>query len=371
MKTSISRVRLIRPRLAIRRMPVHSHAHDHSHDHSHAHEPHSGSKLEPPAPKPQSKDKIGLTTARQNCSSLFPASTTLEPNLVSPFIPSYARDAHTALFALQLILQNAVNPPGGTLSSFSKNAGTGDVTARIRLQFWKDTIQAIFAGKPVPSEPVVTLLSSVLQTHKFTRGFLLRMIDARIGRIGDPPFASIASIADFGESAYSSMLYLLSESMIEGRAVEVEHICSHIGRSMGVVESLADFPSALQIRSRVLLPLDMLIKYDLREEDILRRLDLKETTTKKKLADAVFEVATHANDQIITARTMYQEMISKQGGWKKIDDAVFAPVLTGVPVRVWLEKLEKVDFDIYNPTLRMRDWSLPWKMYWAYNSKKI
>ncbi|KAK9464260.1 Squalene/phytoene synthase-domain-containing protein [Lipomyces arxii] len=373
---------------------VHSNPHSHSHSnldsdshtHSHSHAPripdpppvdthrHSKATLDFAQSSKQAVSKpaarLTIGRARDYSSSLLASSLTAA-NLISPFVPLTARDAQIALNAFAVTLQRAAHPPHTSSSNISVASGASSATARLRLQFWKQTLQDIFAGKVPPSEPVAVLLAEVIKQRAYTRSFFTRMVDARMARVGDPPFASISSLADYGEAAYSSMLYLLGESMPSAHSTEAEHVCSHIGRAIGVVDILTDFPAAVERRRRVLLPLDIMIKYDLREEDLLRRLDRQDAELNKRLQDAIFEVATHANDQLITARSMFEETVTKIGGRKSIDDAMFAPMLSAVATKTWLEQLEKVDFNLYSPKLKLKKWSLPWKMYLAYKSRRI
>ncbi|KAK9365025.1 Squalene/phytoene synthase-domain-containing protein [Lipomyces kononenkoae] len=357
----------------------HWHSHSHSHSHSHTHtempgvrEPRSGpvdSFSESSGPESDTS-RLSIASARQYCTS-FLESSFMSSNLITPFTPGPSRDAHIAICSLSAALRHASHPPLTSSANISLSSGSSVASARLRLQFWKQTIQDMFAGKTPPSEPVAVLLADVIRTHSYTRGFFMRMVDARMTRVGDPPVPNVAALADYGEGAYASMLYLLGESMPGSRAVTAEHVCSHIGRAMGVVETLIDFPSMILRRGRVLLPIDVMVRHGLREEDVVRRTDVHDADVRRKLADAVFEVATHANDQLITARTMLEEVVNQRGGRKNIDDAMFAPVLSAVPIRVWLEKLEKTDFDLFSPKLKVKDWNLPWKMYWAYRSRKI
>ncbi|KAK9388359.1 Squalene/phytoene synthase-domain-containing protein [Lipomyces mesembrius] len=353
--------------------------HSLSHTHSHTHTQIPRVRDPPPMPDPPSMSsapesdatsRLSISRARQYCTSLLQSSF-MSPNLITPFTPGPSRDAHIAIYSLSVALKHATHPPLASSANISMSSGSSAASARLRLQFWRQMIQDIFTGKIPPSEPVAVLLADVIRTHPYTRGFFLRMVDTRMARVGDPPVANILALADYGEAAYSSMLYLLGESMPSPRAIAAEHVCSHIGRAMGVVETLSDFSTIIERRGRVLLPIDVMVRHAVREEDVLRRVDVHDVHIRQKLADAVFEVATHANDQLITARTMFEDVVNQQGGRKNIDDAMFAPVLSAVPIRVWLEKLEKVDFDLFSPKLKVKSWSLPWKMYWAYRFRKI
>ena len=40
-----------------------------------------------------------------------------------------------------------------------------------------------------------------------------------------------------------------------------------------------------------------------------------------------------------------------------------------VRTSLWLERLEKHDFDVFAPKLRTTDWKLPWRA-WLANSRK-
>lgn len=49
-----------------------------------------------------------------------------------------------------------------------------------------------------------------------------------------------------------------------------------------------------------------------------------------------------------------------------IPPSAIGVLLPAVATALWLERLEKVDFDVFRPELRGREWRLPWKAYWAY-----
>jgi NADH dehydrogenase [ubiquinone] 1 alpha subcomplex assembly factor 6 len=49
----------------------------------------------------------------------------------------------------------------------------------------------------------------------------------------------------------------------------------------------------------------------------------------------------------------------------------FGVLMPAVSTRLWLEKLEKLDFDVFRPELRAREWTLPWKAYWSYSRRTI
>jgi NADH dehydrogenase [ubiquinone] 1 alpha subcomplex assembly factor 6 len=49
----------------------------------------------------------------------------------------------------------------------------------------------------------------------------------------------------------------------------------------------------------------------------------------------------------------------------------FGVFLPAVGTRLWLDRLEKHDFDVFSPELLRSDWRLPWKAYSAYRRKSL
>jgi NADH dehydrogenase [ubiquinone] 1 alpha subcomplex assembly factor 6 len=112
------------------------------------------------------------------------------------------------------------------------------------------------------------------------------------------------------------------------------------------------------------------------------------------LKDAIFTVATRANDHLIIAREMLKNLQQGKYAGHKFEhegeeghqyaeptsrdssDAShilkgFGVLMPAIATQLWLEKLEKHDFDVFRPELRAREWRLPWRSYWAYSRRKI
>ncbi|KAI4245517.1 MAG: hypothetical protein L6R42_010172 [Xanthoria sp. 1 TBL-2021] len=123
------------------------------------------------------------------------------------------------------------------------------------------------------------------------------------------------------------------------------------------------------------------------------------------LKDAVFKVATRASDHLITARQMLknvqeggdvghgfehegeegyeynaeeddrvQQPSSNSSERKSVQqkmevEKAFGVFMPAVPTALWLQRLEKGDFDIFKEDLRRRDWRLPWKAWMAYRRR--
>jgi NADH dehydrogenase [ubiquinone] 1 alpha subcomplex assembly factor 6 len=121
---------------------------------------------------------------------------------------------------------------------------------------------------------------------------------------------------------------------------------------------------------------------NVQEEQVLRQGPLA-----PNIKDAVFTIATRANDHLITAREMLQNLqqgkdighdyeysneaehidttSDKTGITKQMEEVNrgFPVLMTAIGVSSWLERLERNDFDIFSPEVRKMYWKLPWSLY--------
>lgn len=83
------------------------------------------------------------------------------------FIPSTSRDAHLAICALNIELALIF-------------VSVSNQHARVmRMQFWKDAIDACFQGRP-KAEPVSILLAHVLLSRRLSKSFFQTVISERV-----------------------------------------------------------------------------------------------------------------------------------------------------------------------------------------------
>ena len=139
-----------------------------------------------------------------------------------------------------------------------------------------------------------------------------------------------------------------------------------------------------------MLPLDIMADAGVREEDVLRN-----GSSAQNLRDAVFTVATRANDHLITARQMLQTVRAGGGEDHAFEhgdeeehvylpskstqaetqaqevERAFGVFMPAVSTQLWLERLEKADFDVFSGKLRVTDWRLPFRGLGGYYRRKI
>jgi len=215
------------------------------------------------------------------------------------------------------------------------------------------------------------------------------------------PFPSLMALEEYAENTYSTLMYMTLAAM-PIRSVHTDHLASHIGKACGIVATLRGIPvlaapsQPIQSRSGVyvgntrtpalLLPLDIMAEVGLREEDVFRK-----GPDAEGLQDAVFKVATRANDHLITAREMLKNLqagrdpgheyehegetehvyTQERGGNEGPAQDIrrgFGALLEAVPAAEYLSRLEAADFD---PFKVKTSWKLPWRIWQALNKKQI
>jgi len=231
------------------------------------------------------------------------------------------------------------------------------------MQFWRDAIDGVFRGT-TPAEPVAVLLAKVVHQDQapLGKGWFLKIINAREQYLGSAPFPSLDALEKYAEASYGSLHYLSLESVHQHSAV-LDHIGSHIGKATGIAAILRGIPLVARhggSGGAVVLPLDVCAEFNLRQEDVIRR-----GGRAPGLKDAVFKVATLANDHMITAR----KMLAEAGGEARGN--AFATYLPAVPTGLYLDRLEASDFNPFDPKLLRRSWTLPWRAYRAFSKKSF
>ncbi len=127
------------------------------------------------------------------------------------------------------------------------------------------------------------------------------------------------SLMTHAESTSSSLLYLLL-SMLSVSDSTVSHAASHLGIAQTLTTLLRALPYHA-INGRMVVPAEITAKHGVVQEDVFRK-----GSGARGIDEAVFELATLANDHLNTARSMF-----KEGGFEgKVPPTVMPVFLAGV-----------------------------------------
>ncbi|XP_025829581.1 NADH dehydrogenase (ubiquinone) complex I, assembly factor 6 isoform X2 [Agrilus planipennis] len=180
---------------------------------------------------------------------------------------------------------------------------------------------------------------SILLQYNFTKlskHHFLNLISCRKQYLPQNYFNNLEDLEKYAEKSMSSVYYLIFEGM-DIRNIHADHAASHLGKAQGITQQLRIAPFAKQLNT-IPIPQDLLIKHNLSQEDILRG------KSSKNLKECVYEIASRAYQHLMKARSLLQKVPAKGR------DAL----LPAVPVYNYLDRLQKVDYEILHPDLQKK-----------------
>ena len=144
------------------------------------------------------------------------------------FCPAGCRPALLALYAFNLeiaTIREMVSEP---------------LIGHMRLQWWRDAIDAIYDGQP-PGHPVATALADAAASCELAREPFDRMIDGRELDLSDIPRKNLAALESYTD-ATSSSLVRLALAVLGARDVDAEQLAHHAGLAWGLSGILRAVP---------------------------------------------------------------------------------------------------------------------------------
>ncbi|KAI0822289.1 isoprenoid synthase domain-containing protein [Trametes gibbosa] len=264
-----------------------------------------------------------------------------ESYLIGAFFPRQIQGAFFALRAFYVELASV------------QDTVSNSMIGKMRMQFWRDAIKNLADNRP-PRHPIALALHEASQKANLPAYHLRRIIDARDAELHTPTHLTIESLTAHAESTSSTFLYLLLSLLNLSSSSTFSHAASHLGVAQSIQVLLRALPYHAS-RGRMVIPAEVTARHGVRQEDVFRMGGDAEG-----ISDAVFEFATVANDNLLTAR----EMLKESGGEGGRVPAMAMPVfLYGIPTRDYLGRLEGVNFDAFHPSLQLQDWKLPWRIW--------
>ncbi|GJQ69882.1 hypothetical protein Trydic_g22427 [Trypoxylus dichotomus] len=220
----------------------------------------------------------------------------------------------------------------------------------MRLKFWEELIDKVFTkdATKVPQHPVAIELFKALTRVNFTKRYFKTLISSRSEFMNKNTFSNLEDIEKYTEKTVSNVYYLLLEGN-RIKNIHADHAASHLGKAQGIVQQLRTVPISKQINF-ICLPQDLLAKNKVSHEEILR------TKKSDRLTECVYEVASRAHQHLTMARNLLGQVP------KEARDIL----LPAVNVDLYLERLQKVHYDIFHPSLQIRSWLWLPKLWMAH-----
>lgn len=344
-----------------------------------------------------------LHNAVENVTALLEKSDRLS-YLLAQYIPEPARNTFLAIRAFGLEVNKIASKASG-------GASLGGIPATdLKFKFWSDTLTKAFMDRENVGEPIGFLLRDGLRNgENIDISYFQQFLQTRKHFLQQNQFQTVNDICSYGEGTYSQLNYAtqalllsphLSPSVI--RLLElspslqgkVSEVAAHIGQSTAITLMILGLNYYASTRNFITVPVDLMTKFELSQEALLRLCQghLKEDETqetREKLRDVIFETAVTANDHLISAGIkllqvkeeiksvleahLDDDMLSRnKKNWRKgLPDVIFTPLMSAIPTSLYLQRLEKNDFDVFSKKLLQKEWRLAWTSFRSYYLRKI
>jgi phytoene synthase len=202
--------------------------------------------------------------------------------LCALFAPAGRRDALFALLAFNVEVAGV------------REVVSEPVLGQVRLQWWREAVDAAFAGTP-PRHQVAAPLADAVAAYGLSRDRLMALIDAREADLEDGPPDSMADLVGYAEATSATLTRLVLEVL--GAAEDDEAAAA--GRDVGVAWALTGLLRAVPhhaAQRRSYLPRAVAREAGLDMRDVL------ELRQPPELARAVEAVAERAGQHLAAAR---------------------------------------------------------------------
>ncbi len=166
---------------------------------------------------------------------------------------------------------------------------------RVRLQWWRDALEEIHAGRPRRHE-VIEPLARAVQAHALTREHFARLIDARELDLEKEAPDTLARLEDYAEATSAGLVLLALEVL--GADDEVSQ---RAGRHIGIAWALAGLLRAVPFHARFKR---LYLPRELSEAAGLDFGALFALRTSPALAEVVRQVAARAGEHLAEARAL-------------------------------------------------------------------
>lgn len=151
--------------------------------------------------------------------------------LAALFVPEPARKAVVALAAFNweiARIRETVSEP---------------LLGQIRLQWWRDALDGIYAGTP-RRHPVTEALAEAMRARALPRAAFERLIDARARDLDDAPFADFDALETYAEESAAPLL----ELAVAALGGEAQGAVARVARQIGKAHALAGMLAALPLQ---------------------------------------------------------------------------------------------------------------------------
>jgi phytoene synthase len=214
---------------------------------------------------------------------------------------------------------------------------------RIRLQWWRETLDAVYAGGVVRRHVVALPLAAAIRERGLSRGPFERLIEARERDLYAAPPATLAELETYADDSSAALIELALE-VLGVRGAEL----AGVARGVGIAYGLAGLLRAMAVRARAGHPT---IPQALAAECGLDPDDYAALRATPALRAATEAIAAAASGHLAASRA----------GRAHVPRPALPALLPAVTATVVLKRLRRAGYDPFDPVLAAADPLLAWR----------
>jgi phytoene synthase len=215
---------------------------------------------------------------------------------------------------------------------------------RIRLEWWREAVAALYAGGLAPSHPVAEALATTIAVFAPAQAHFDRLIAARAADLDAAPPASLAALEAYAEGSSAPLVHLALE-VLGARDPAAAATGRHVGISFALAGMLRTVPSAARA-GRAVIPLDVARRFGLRPGEWRAGQDTP------ALRAAVAEIAGVADRHLATARARR----------RSVPRPALAALLPALVAGRVLNRLAQAHYNPFDPELERTDPRQSWHL---------
>jgi phytoene synthase len=224
---------------------------------------------------------------------------------------------------------------------------TQPMLGQIRLQWWREVVDAAYAGAPAREHLVAGPLAALIARLAPIRQHFERIIDARERDLDDAPPADLAALTDYAEGTSGRLLQLVLEAL-----GATEPATAAAAEEVGIGYAFAGLLRAMPYHAgagRSYIPAELAERAGLNPNDYLRRRD------SPGLRTAAAELTEAAAEHLAAAR--------RQAGHPRREAR--AALLPAVIADGFLMRLRRAGYNPFAPELARPDPLQSWRLFAA------
>lgn len=160
------------------------------------------------------------------------------------------------------------------IAFYHEIAKTGDYVSQemlgmIRLAWWREAVEELYAGGAVRAHGVVQALDRLLRARPLAKEALLAMIAAYQELLAIESFATLESLERHGEATAAALLDLMAQCCGINAETSLE-VAKHLGIAyalVGCVRAIGQDP----VKGERFLPDDLVLRHGVQGDDVLHR----------------------------------------------------------------------------------------------------